>query len=203
MVKTALHRSGSRAPLSGSIRITESSPRGIRFLMCLVALLVATALLLLPLAMAVPVLPRADVPAGDVQSLAGIDAVRVEVELHAPALDTDQDKLKMLESTFRVLIEDQPIRVTPEDDEAPLMRLAMQTQTADDVPDAVAVIYHISVTQPVTVERINKQVSLPTYSLIHTVVMPENRLRDRLDEPLRAMVNRLVEEIGRATEMED
>ena len=169
--------------------------------MLLGACLLGGALFLLPLAVAAPVLPNEDALNGDVQSLAGIDRVRLELDVNVKAMELEPEDEKRVATTFREALADQGIRIVKGDDaQVPLLRLAVRTKTAVDVPKAVVVMYHITVTQNVVVERLAKKVSLPTYSLIQAALVQEKRVRERLDQPLRSLVNLLAKEITEATE---
>ena len=149
---------------------------------------------------AAPVLPKVAPLNGDVQSLAGIERVRMQIVLDSKLKTLKNYSAQKLTLKFESLLEESGLTITETDFDAPLLRIAIQTQTASDLPEAVAVIYHVSLTQVVMIERTGKKVKLPTYSLIHATLIPEARLEDELDRPAERLVNRLIGEIRRATE---
>ena len=151
-------------------------------------------------AAAAPILPAASKLKGDVQSLAGIKRVRLQIDLDSAVLKLRDGAAEGLAKKFRNMLENAGLKFTETDIDAPLLRVAMQTQTAADVPGGVVVVYHVSLTQEVLIERIGKKVTLPTYSLIHATLVPDNRLVRELDRPAGRLVSRLIGQIRLASE---
>ena len=161
---------------------------------------VTAAFLMAATAVAAPVLPEVKPLKGDVQSLAGIERVRIEIDLDSSILDLKDKVAERLSKKFRTMLREGGLKFTETDIDAPLLRIAMQTQTAADLPGAVVVMYHVSLTQEVLIERLGKKVTLPTFSLIHSTLVPQKRLVRELDRPAGRLVSRLIGEIRRATE---
>ncbi|MAE63832.1 MAG: hypothetical protein CMJ18_06125 [Phycisphaeraceae bacterium] len=148
---------------------------------------------------AAPMLPVTQALAGDVQSLAGIERVRMKVNVSSSVQGLEKHAVPTMTRMFRQILKKRGLKVVDDDPDAPMLRIAVQTHRSTELPGAVAAVYHVSVTQDVVVERLGKKVNLPTYSVIHGMLFPEARVRGEIDRPAVALVNHIVSKIRVAT----
>ncbi len=130
--------------------------------------------------------------------LAGIDRLRLVVDTLPPEL---VDMRRELEEMLREDIVHAGIELTTSRD-APRLQLQLQTSRSHAVPDGLAVGFVLVVYEPVRVERTDRRLILPSFSVSGVKQTTEDAAHEVVRKDVRLMIRFVMTLIEAATEVE-
>jgi len=116
---------------------------------------------------AAPYLPAKVKLAGDVRSLAGLTAVRLEASQRAKELiDAGLTGIAIEQQARQQLSQGMAEMTVVEDADAPLLKIEVYGGIESNVPDALAFLISVKLIQTVHVARTDETLEVPTYTMV-------------------------------------
>ena len=160
-------------------------------------LLIACVLLTGLMATAAPFLPgRRQVPA-EVLSLTGLKQIRVDVEPHSRLLGSGGLSIVQTRRNIEKLLVDGGLTLSSKPD-TPTLQVVMLTSAHPAHREVVAVTYHLSLHQSVAIERLDRIVLVPTYTLVNGELVPVDDVLQNVQNVLPSMVLQFLSRIETA-----
>lgn len=142
-----------------------------------------------------PILPgKAPIP-DEVQSLANLSELKLEVIIPSAMLihlESFSVSREMIRGDMENFLEENGVDIV-EDGDVPTCTVVVTTNTLPDLPRVMGVTFHLSIEQVVFVKRIEKSLSVPTYALVHGIIVTH----DDVSRDIRKTVPMLIQQLMR------
>ncbi len=148
--------------------------------------------------LAAPNLPKKSLVTDEIYSLGQLDKVKVELKVMSTLLTEEGLDEKAIEEDMANLLMAGGIDVVDKGDAIPTVSLVLLTNTDARFEDVVSVTHHISLEQPVLVRRLERDVVVPTYALVHGILVSKNRLVFDTRRPIPQIINHFLRRIDEA-----
>ncbi len=146
---------------------------------------------------AAPIKPATKL-SSEIRSLRDLEEVEIKVQALSRVLDEVGLKSATVHGRMVEALADSGI-LPSEGTGGPVLRLVILTQTEPDYPEMVSFTYHLSLEQSVTVNRIDEQVHVPTYALVHGTLTTKDKLLPDLNRLLPIVMRHFLERVKMAS----
>lgn len=148
--------------------------------------------------LAAPLLPKRKILTNEIYSLAQIDTMKVSCETKSALLKAQGLKIPEVQSQIEDLLAEGDLDIARKGDEVPTFNLLILTQTDLQFGGVVSVTYHVSIEQPALIRRLEEEIVVPTYALVHSVLVNESELIRKVGRPIPALVNHVLKRLDAA-----
>ena len=145
---------------------------------------------------AAQVLPDKAVITEEIYSLGRIDKVKVKVTSRSPFLDAEGLKTEDIERDIENMLLEGGLDIVKAGDEVPTVTLVILTNKDVRFEGVVSVTHHLSVEQPVLIRRLEHDVVVPTYALVHGLFVSEHRPLFDARKPIPKIINHFLNRLA-------
>ena len=150
-----------------------------------------------------PALPVRPLVTDEIYSLGHLEKVKVEVEVLSKLSELDSLDLQQIKMEITDRLVDGNINVVDEGDHVPTVSLVIMANTDRRFEGVTSVTYHISLEQVALIRRLEREVVVPTYALVHGILASDKRLLFDLRIPIAHIVNHFLGRVAEANTVVD
>lgn len=135
-----------------------------------------------------PFLPNKARLDDEVRSLADVSSVRLAVQQHCKELVDEGFDASAAEALVEKQLDHAAINVV-EEDTAPMLKIEIYGSTEPNVPSALAFLVSLKLVQPVTIDRLDEKMLVPTFTMVRGGMEASDRVRSTAEAELAAVVD--------------
>lgn len=147
---------------------------------------------------AAPLLPSRPALADDVRSMADLERVVLEIVTMPPPLREAGIVAAHIRKRWRVKLAEAGIEVVEYD--APTLRLQVQHLVDEDVPDAAGLLALLTLSQEVSITRLDERLTLPSYTAYAAGIDAGDQIGPSFRPAILGMVDSFIAKVRQATD---
>lgn len=150
-----------------------------------------------------PALPVKSMVTDEIYSLGRLEKVKVKVKVLSKLSELDALDLKQIKKQMTDRLIEGNINVIDEGNQVPTVSLVIMANTDIRFDGITSVTYHISLEQVVLIRRLEREVVVPTYALVHGILASDSRLLFDLRMPIPQIFNHFLRRVAEANMVVD